>query len=119
MAPVAAAAEAVTTAPAGTTAEADTPQKLKSEPTCQNGRPHDEAEAQGSATTLTRPSGTLSKGEKDLATLTRPSPGAPGLSQGEWDYRRQKRARCYGRCGRQRDPGPGDGIRYTGRLREG
>jgi hypothetical protein len=92
LAPVAAAAEAVTTAPAGPTAEADTPQKFKSEPTCQNGRPDDEPEAQGSATTLTRPSGTLSQGETDLATLTRPSPGAPGLSQGERDYSAVKSA---------------------------
>jgi hypothetical protein len=37
-APVAAPAEAVKSAPAGTTAEADTPQEFKSEPTCQNGR---------------------------------------------------------------------------------
>jgi hypothetical protein len=45
VAPVAATAEAVKTATAGPTAEADTPQKFKSEPTCQNGRPDGEAEA--------------------------------------------------------------------------
>jgi hypothetical protein len=90
VAPIAEPVEAVETATTDTIAEADTPQKCKSEPTCQNGRreevtetarPSDapaEAQAPGDAATLTGPSGALSQGERNCCAVPDATVGVTG-----------------------------------------